>query len=253
MRMTTAPVAVRSQLRRDIVVFVGALVVSVVLLIVFGRVARTGVVSGALQLLVADLCVWMPLAVAVLAAVRGLGARGGAARLGLVPSFGSSSLLSGGVVSLGVDVFFGIAAGLLVRAFDAFVSLALYGSTGFVPGALVAGDGSVFWLAVLAFVGPVIVSPVLEELGFRGVFQRAFGTSLGGGFWGWATAVLVTSLLFALAHLFTAAVSGGAVVVTTFVLGLVTGTLAAVTGRVRASIVAHVVFNGVAVALTWPY
>jgi uncharacterized protein len=244
MRMTTAPIPGRSAERRDLVVIVCAIAVAMVLLLVFGRVARTGVVSGALQVLLADLCVWVPLAGAVFVAVRGLGVRGALGRLGLMPG--------GGVLALAVDVVFGVAAGLLVRAFDAFLSLALYGSSGLVPGALLV-DGPVFWLAVLAVAGPVVVSPILEELAFRGVFQRAFGASLGGGFWGWTTAVLVTSVLFAFAHRVIGTASVGPVVLTTFVLGLCTGALAAATGRVRASIVAHVVFNGVAVALTWPY
>lgn len=220
-----------------------------VLLLVFGRVARTGVVSGALQLLLADLCVWVPLAGAVFVAVRGLGVRGSFVRLGLRAGGAAGG---GAWLSLAVDVAFGVAAGLLVRAFDAFLSLALYGSTGLAPGATLFA-GPVFWLAVLSVVGPVIVSPVLEEIAFRGVFQRAFGSSLGGGVWGWTTAVLVTSVLFAVAHVVTGSGALGPVVVTTFVLGLATGTLVAATGRVRASIVAHVVFNGVAVALTWPY
>ena len=68
-------------------------------------------------------------------------------------------------------------------------------------------------------------------------------------------AVLTTSLVFALMHALVGSFSPAGLLVTlmsTTVFGLLVGTLAARTGRIGGAIVAHVVFNGLAVAATWP-
>ncbi len=66
----------------------------------------------------------------------------------------------------------------------------------------------------------------------------------------------MTAFLFALSHLFlgsaTTSLGGVQVFLTTFVLGLLTGTLVAMTNRIGGAIVAHVLFNAVAVVATWP-
>jgi membrane protease YdiL (CAAX protease family) len=218
-------------------VFAG-LVIAAVLSIALTQVARTGVVSGAPQLLLADICVWVPLVAAVVWSVRGLGPAGARARLGLEIRL--------------VDVVFGIAAACLARAFDAFLQLGLYGDTGLHPTPLLGGV-PVVGLAVLTILGPCILSPVIEELVFRGVLQRGLAARNGGGGWGQASAVLIAAFVFALSHLVLGSTLGTATVFTTFLLGLLVGALTAATGRIGGAIVAHVLFNVIAVVLTWSF
>lgn len=99
------------------------------------------------------------------------------------------------------------------------------------------------WLIVL-ILGTVIGAPVVEELFYRGLVQRSLER-----FGGRVVGVLGSTVLFAIPHL----VGGGArptivLWVTIGAVGLVFGTLAAVTRRLGASIVAHMVFNSTTVA-----
>lgn len=62
--------------------------------------------------------------------------------------------------------------------------------------------------------------------------------------------VIVASAVFALMHVVGA---GPQALIGTFFFGLLAGTLTATTGRIGGAVVAHVVFNGIAVLLMWPY
>ena len=62
--------------------------------------------------------------------------------------------------------------------------------------------------------------------------------------------VIVASAVFALMHVVGA---GPQALIGTFFFGLLAGTLTAATGRIGGAVVAHVVFNGIAVLLMWPY
>jgi membrane protease YdiL (CAAX protease family) len=68
--------------------------------------------------------------------------------------------------------------------------------------------------------------------------------------------VLLTAFLFALLHLLLGAgatpLGGLEVFVVTFLLGALTGTLVAMTDRIGGAILAHMLFNLVAVVATWP-
>ncbi|MCU1545260.1 MAG: hypothetical protein JWP30_360, partial [Homoserinimonas sp.] len=99
-------------------------------------------------------------------------------------------------------------------------------------------DGWWFFAAILA---PVVIAPVVEELFFRGMLQRAVSASK-------LVAVLASSAIFALIHL----ASGYSWVATlsTFIVGFAFGSLAARTGRLGGPIIAHATFNGSLVALT---
>ncbi len=232
---TTIEPSVRRQ--RDLLVILVALGVAVILARIVGQVTRTGgIPSPLMQVLAADAAVWVPLVVATAVVLRRTTRSAVVARLRL---------------DLGTVVF---AIGIVVvcRVLDAFLSLSFTGSTGLVP-APTLGTPDVGLLLVSA-IGIALVSPVLEEVVFRGLFQRRLAAEL--------TprtrflAVLVTAFLFALLHLLlgagTTTLGGFQVFVTTFVLGLLTGVLVAMTDRLGGAVLAHVLFNTVAVVATWP-
>lgn len=233
-----APTAARpSSAVRDLQVIVIALLVAVLLSRIVGGVARTGgLPSPVTQVLVTDLAVWVPLVLGV----------------GWVLRRASPALL---VRRLGLgwaDAVAAIGIVIVCRGLDAVLSVAFFGVTGLTPQPTL-GTPDVLLLVVSA-IGVCLVSPVLEEIVFRGVMQRRLSAEL--------TprtrflAVLVTSFVFALMHLAistpASSVAGFEVFVTTFVLGLLTGTLVAMTGRIGGAVLAHVLFNTVAVVLTWP-
>jgi len=233
-QITTEPDSTR---QRDLVVLVVALGAAVVLARVVSGITRSGgIPSPVLQVLAADLAVWLPLVVGAAWVLR---------------RTGRSVLVAQLRLDLG-DVVFAIGIVIICRAVDVVLSIAFTGSTGLQP-APTLGTPDVGLLLVSA-IGIVLVSPFLEEVVFRGLFQQRLAAEL--------TprtrflAVLLTAFLFALLHLLLGAaatpVGGVQVFVTTFLLGLLTGTLVAMTRRIGGAIVAHVLFNAVAVAATWP-
>lgn len=238
--MTSEPEAASTEpstaRQRDLVALLVALVLAVVLARIVSTLTLRGAVPGpVLQVVVGDVAVWVPLVFGIVWVVRRTG----------------SDLFGQLRIELG-DLVFAIGIVILTRVFDAVLALSFTGTTGLTPGpSLGAPDVG---LLVVSAIGIVLVSPVLEELFFRGLFQRLLADELTPRTrW---LAVLVTAFLFALAHLFlgsaTTTLGGFQVFATTFVLGLLTGTLVAMTNRVGAAIVAHVLFNAVAVAATWP-
>lgn len=238
--MTTQPEAAPAEpstaRQRDLVALLAALALAVVLARIVSTLTLRGAVPGpVLQVLVGDVAVWVPLVFGIVWVVRRTGRD-------LFGRFG---------VELG-DLVFALGIVILTRVFDAVLALAFTGTTGLVPPPSL-GTPDVRLLLVSA-VGIVLVSPVLEETFFRGLFQRLLATELTPRTrW---LAVLLTAFLFALAHLFlgsaTTTLGGFQVFLTTFVLGVLTGTLVAMTNRVGGAIVAHVLFNLVAVVATWP-
>ena len=238
--MTTQPEAAPTEpstdRQRDLVALLIALVLAVVLARIVSTLTLRGAVPGpVLQVLVGNVAVWLPLVFGIVWVVR----RTGRDQFGRIR------------VDIG-DLVFALGIVILTRVFDAVLSLSFSGTTGLVP-APSLGPPDVGLLLVSA-IGIVLVSPVLEELFFRGLFQRLLAAELTPRTrW---LAVLLTAFLFALSHLFlgsaTTTLGGFQVFLTTFVLGLLTGTLVAVTNRIGGAIVAHVVFNLVAVVATWP-
>lgn len=97
-------------------------------------------------------------------------------------------------------------------------------------------------VGLLAFVS--IGAPVVEELFFRGLllrsFQRRFGDRL---------AVVLSGVLFGLAHLQALAIGALVVVIVSLILlGTFLAAVVVRTGRLGPSIVAHAVFNAMSVA-----
>lgn len=99
------------------------------------------------------------------------------------------------------------------------------------------------------FVAVAVVTPIIEELFFRGLLYRSFlkrGTSA-------VAAVAMTTLVFVVPHLSAADswASFTSLAVSIGVLGLAFNLAALVTGRLGAAIVAHLVVNGTAVLVLW--
>lgn len=147
-----------------------------------------------------------------------------------------------------LDALFGIGIGLVARAVASLFEIAFYGrmnGLGVTFGEVVY-DG---WWVFGALLAPVLFAPFVEELFFRGLVQRtsmrlSLGVLPAGAAIG--ISVLVSAVLFTILHLaevtnLTAALVLG---LSTLVFGLASGLLAALTGRVGGSVVAHMTFNG---------
>ncbi|WIB60758.1 type II CAAX endopeptidase family protein [Curtobacterium sp. MCLR17_007] len=239
--MSTAPepttTDVEAARQRDLVALLIAVVLAVVLeRFVTGFARSGGIPSPVLQVMAADLAVWIPLVAGALWVLRRASWPSAAVRLGL--GWG--------------DAIFAIGIVIVCRGLDAAMSIAFTGSTGLAPAPTLGRPD--IGLLLISAIGVVVVSPVLEEVVFRGLFQRRLADAL--------TprtrflAVLLTAFLFALVHLLigspATSLMGFEVFVTTFALGLLTGTLVAMTGRIGGAVLAHVLFNAVAVVATWP-
>jgi membrane protease YdiL (CAAX protease family) len=223
--------------QRDLVILLVAVGVAVILARVVGGLSRGGSIpSPVLQVLAADFAVWLPLAAGVLWVLRRSSGPGRARVLRL---------------EIG-DAIFAVGIVILCRVFDVFLGLSFDGTTGLTP-APSLGTPDIGLLTVSG-IGIVLVSPVLEEVFFRGLFQRRMAAEL--------TprtrfmAVLLTAFLFAVLHVLlgagTTQLEGFRVFLTIFALGSLTGTLVAMTDRIGGAILAHVLFNAVAVVATWP-
>ena len=206
---------------------------------------RSPGVPPLVSVVVSYLVIWVPLLAAVVFATLGLGRAGALRRLGLRLR--------------PLDVLWGVGIGLIARVLDAVVNLVVVGSTGLEPVPTIDG-GPAVGVLVATVLARVLLAPVVEEVFFRGLLQRSTARLLstptrldarGAA----VMAVITTSLVFALMHALVGSFSPAGLLVTlvsTTVFGLLVGTLAARTGRIGGAIVAHVVFNGLAVAATWP-
>ncbi len=201
--------------------------------------------GSALRPMLAYLATWIPMLAAIAAACTGLGWRASVQRLGLhFHPF---------------DLLWGIAAGCFVRAVDAIARLQLMGTTGLEPQPTLGAVGVDGWLIMTGILAPVMLGPLIEEIFFRGLLQRSLVRSIRHTLHHVASAsiiaVLATSVLFSLVHFLVGTDVGIAAVATaigTFAFSLAAGFLTAATGRIGGAIVAHIVFNGVAVLLLWP-
>lgn len=147
-----------------------------------------------------------------------------------------------------IDVVAGLGVGLIARALVELVAP----SAGGLGGGFAADDSGVMAATFLALAGAVLVTPLVEELFFRGLLQRALGDALAGaGRWvAGAVAVLFSTALFAGLH----ALAAGPFVPVGLLLGTVAvglgcGVLTLLTGRLAGALTAHVVFNAVGAAL----
>lgn len=151
-----------------------------------------------------------------------------------------------------IDLLWGLDIGLLARVVASLLQIVFYGRMA--TGAPVLGplehDGCWLFGALLA---PALLAPSVEELFFRGLLLRAvLGSVLANGGsrrFSVGSAVAVSALVFALAHVLPVGSVGAAVVVgvSTLVFGLAAASVAVLTGRLGAAIIAHVTFNALVV------
>ncbi|MGI8836814.1 MAG: CPBP family intramembrane glutamic endopeptidase [Pyrinomonadaceae bacterium] len=93
----------------------------------------------------------------------------------------------------------------------------------------------------------IVVAGFGEETVFRGYMFERFRKLLGSGVWSKSFIVVLTTVLFALAHYG----SGLAAVEQAVITGLVFGTIFAITGRIFMLMVAHAAFDLTAVAMIY--
>lgn len=137
-----------------------------------------------------------------------------------------------------MDVLVGAFLGLLLRA--VIMALELL-SVGYVSSSstMFKTDYDLLWVAS-AIIAPAIIAPVVEELFFRGLVLPAIGINWIG--------VVGSAVIFSLFHLVTG--FNPLTAASTFVVGIVLGYVAMRTGRLGASIVAHIVFNASLIAMS---
>jgi len=207
----------------------GALVAAILLSTSFTGVTRTTVIEPHALLVLSYLVFWVPFLVAVL-----LGRKRGTWRLDFRP----------------IDLLWGIGVGLLARAVATLVEIGVYGH----PGALYLAPFSsstvdLVFFAVFSIGAPLLASPLIEELFFRGVVLDAIrGTSRSTA----ATVIAVggSAVLFALFHAIAAQSAPGMLSagLSTLLFGVLVGTLAVATGRLGGAVIAHIVFNAALLA-----
>lgn len=148
-----------------------------------------------------------------------------------------------------MDAAVGISIALIVRGLVETIAP----TTGSLVTPFAEDVGAAVPAIVVAVVGGVLLSPIVEELFFRGLALRAMtqaSTPALGAISASIVSVGVTTLGFVALHVLP---SGGAVplalVVGATAIGLGCGILAAVTDRLGGAVVAHVVFNASGIAL----
>jgi membrane protease YdiL (CAAX protease family) len=94
----------------------------------------------------------------------------------------------------------------------------------------------------------IVVAGFGEETLFRGYMFERFGKLFGSGAWAKTLIVLLTSVLFGLAHYTVQGLTG---VEQATIVGIVYGTIFAVTGRIFVLMVAHAAFDLTAIAIIY--
>jgi len=173
------------------------------------------------------LVLWVPLIAAVVVTAR----RGSARNSG-----GSTDLIRFGITWM--DVLVGAFVGLLLRSVIIVIELL---SVGYVTSSssMFRVDHDVLWFAT-AIVAPVLCAPVVEELFFRGLVLPSIGRNWIG--------IIGSAIIFSAVHLVTG--FHPITAVSTFFAGVAFGILAVRTGRLGASITAHVVYNASLIAMS---
>jgi membrane protease YdiL (CAAX protease family) len=163
-----------------------------------------------------------------------------------------------------VDLAIGLGVGIAAKIAGVIIAIPLVGLTGGVPTSNVPAQNDLVWIVLNTVVATTIVAPLVEELFFRGLLLRAIRNAVLRGRashprtdpptarrvrWALLASVLVSSLVFMVVHLYQAPDLTTLLVLgsSTFLLGLANAVLATRTGRLGPGIVAHMVFNGVAV------
>jgi membrane protease YdiL (CAAX protease family) len=214
-------------------------VTAVVLVMVLNELFLRGAIRNPqLGELLSYLVVWVPLLGAVLTFCFVFGSRSLARDIGL--RFRP------------LDLLWGLTLGLVARVIATILEVAAYGQMGG-AGAVLGEPVRDLWWVFAMILAPVLLSPFIEELFFRGLVLRAVNRAAADNGavkrWALGIAVGVSAVTFALIHLVNAGSPTAALVIglSTLLFGLGAGALAAVTGRLGGAIVAHVVFNALVV------
>ncbi|MBI5160325.1 MAG: CPBP family intramembrane metalloprotease [Micrococcales bacterium] len=226
-----------------LLVALGAIALVLVLVPLAARPPLLG--PAALWPLWADLAEWLPLLAAALVGGR-LWVRAAG------PVSGGSLAAVLGARLRPSDLGWGLLLAVGARAVDALLAFALYGTADGGGAAIIGTDD--LPSVLLLVVGTGVVTPIIEELFFRGLLQRWLLVRLGGARWGGGAALVATASVFALLHLVVGGAQGSPavqVVGTTLVLGTLTGLAAVITGRIGAAVVGHVLFNLAGIALLY--
>jgi membrane protease YdiL (CAAX protease family) len=218
--------------RSRLVIAAIGFVATVILVLAFPTGVR---IPGPFSPLSGYLLVWLPLVVTLL--VVGL-----TPRWRLVTSAVRWSIRP-------IDLLWGAAAGFVLRIAVSSLEILFYGGLPATAGGAVPLDtvDQVLFF-VVALLAVVALAPIIEELFFRGLVLPSVIGTLRGGRW---IAVVISGVFFAILHLLVVTTVAQAIVVGvgTLLVGLVTGSLAILTGRLGPAIVAHVVFNTSILAL----
>jgi membrane protease YdiL (CAAX protease family) len=220
--------------------FFGIIVAVALVFFANGAFASAWVNDAHVQTLLAYGATWAPMLAAVV--VFALSHRGREPH----DSAGAQAVL--GIRFRPIDLLWGAAIGVLGRFVGAGMSLLLYGTTGFAGQPTIGGvDG---WYVFGALIAPVVIAPLIEEGFFRGLMQGGLARQLGA-----AWAVGVTAVVFTAVHLIGAASMTDvlAVGVPLLVFAVAAGVSRVLTGRIGAAVLGHIVFNGVAALLIWPW
>jgi membrane protease YdiL (CAAX protease family) len=162
-----------------------------------------------------------------------------------------------------VDLAIGLGVGLGAKIAGVIVAIPLVGLTGGVPTSNIPVQDDLVWIVLNTVIATTLVAPIVEELFFRGLLLRAIRNGVLRGRASHpradapsparvrsalVTSVLVSSAAFMIVHLYQAPDVTTLLVLgsSTLLLGLANAVLATRTGRLGPGIVAHMVFNGVA-------
>jgi membrane protease YdiL (CAAX protease family) len=162
-----------------------------------------------------------------------------------------------------VDLAIGFGVGIAAKIAGFVVAIPLLRLTGGTPTSNVPTQSDLFWIVLNTVVATTLIAPVVEELFFRGLLLRAIRHRVLRGpasqprttppssarrRSALLASVLISSAAFMAMHLYQARDLATLVVLgsATLILGLANAVLATRTGRLGPGIVAHMVFNGVA-------
>jgi membrane protease YdiL (CAAX protease family) len=198
---------------------------------VLGATGVTEIIGGGSAPLLAQVVLWVAFAAAVVAAfVR--------------------SVPRGLLRFRPVDLLFGLVLGGMLRLVQGWLEMRAGGDGGWPSYPSLGGSLPSSWLFD-DLLSDVVISPVLEELFFRGLVLVAVYTAvrrLAGREVAMFAAAIVSTGLFVVAHALLAPLAWDAVASLALV-GLTASLLVLLTGRLWPAVLAHVVYNGLWVAM----